>query len=154
MVMDHVLVNGDPADNSEIDALRQKRLRLEEENARLRSLLADHGIASEGVAKPTQRPVEPTSKKSKLGTADKIALFRSLFRGREDVYAQRWESPDGRAGYSPRTDRDWHAYNAAKPEERKRVDKETRKNLPLTDEAIHAHLTGKQTLGVYPLLLK
>jgi hypothetical protein len=153
MVMDHVLVNGDPADNSEIDALRQKCLRLEEENARLRSLLADHGIASEGVAKPTQRPVEPTSNRSKLGTADKIALFRSLFRGREDVYAQRWESPDGRSGYSPRTERDWHAYNAAKPEERKRVDKETRKNLPLTDEAIHAHLTGKQTLGVYPLLL-
>ena len=44
MVMDHGLVNGDPADNSEIDALRQKRLRLEEA-ARLRSLLADHGIA-------------------------------------------------------------------------------------------------------------
>src|SRR5580692_9132450 len=153
MVMDHVLVNGDPADNSEIDALRQKCLRLEEENARLRSLLADHGIASEAVAEPTQRPVEPTSNRSKLGTAEKMALFRSLFRGREDVYAQRWESPDGRSGYSPRTERDWHAYNAAKPEERKRVDKETRKNLPLTDEAIHAHLTGKQTLGVYPLLL-
>jgi hypothetical protein len=39
------------------------------------------------------------------------------------------------------------------PEERKRVDKETRKNIPLDDEAIHAHLSGKQTLGVYPLLL-
>ena len=88
-----------------------------------------------------------------LSTAQKIALVRSLFRGREDVYAQRWESPDGRSGYSPRTERDWKAFYAAKPEDRKRVDKETRRNIPLTDEAIHAHLAGQQTLGVYPLLL-
>jgi hypothetical protein len=90
--------------------------------------------------------------KSRVG-AQKIALFRSLFRGREDVYAQRWESPDGRSGYSPKTERDWKAYYAAKPEDRKRVDKETRKNIPLTDEAMHGHLAGQQTLGVYPLLL-
>ena len=77
---------------------------------------------------PTQRPVAPAPNKPKLSTAEKIALFRSLFRGREDVYAQRWESPDGRSGYSPRTERNWNAYNAAKPEDRKRIDKETRKN--------------------------
>jgi hypothetical protein len=145
-------VNRDPADNSGIDALRQKSLLLEEENARLRNLLADHCIDSEAAAKQTQRPSERSSNRPKLSTAEKIAFFRSLFRGREDMYAQRWESPDGRSGYSPRTERNWNAYNAAKPENRKRVDKETRKNLPLTDDAIHAHLTGKQTLGVYPLL--
>jgi superfamily II DNA or RNA helicase len=32
--------------------------------------------------------------------------------------------------------------------------RETRKNIPLTDAAIHAHLAGKQTLGVYPMLLE
>lgn len=53
----------------------------------------------------------------------------------------------------PRTERDWKAYYAAKPDDRKRVDKETRKNVPLDDEAIHAHLSGKQTVGVYPLSL-
>jgi hypothetical protein len=52
-----------------------------------------------------------------------------------------------------RRSRDWKAYYAAKPEDRKRVDKETRKNIPLDDEAIHAHLAGTHTLGVYPLLL-
>jgi hypothetical protein len=31
----------------------------------------------------------------------KIALFRSLFRGREDVYAVRWETKNGKFGYSP-----------------------------------------------------
>ena len=150
--MDDGLVKGDRTDSIEIDTLRSKCCHLEEENARLRRLLADRGIASEPVATQTQRPIEPTPNTPKLNSAEKIALFRSLFPGRDDVYAQRWDSADGRSGYSPRTERDWNAYNAATLEGRKRVDKETRKNLPLTNEAIHAHLTGKQTLGVYPLL--
>ena len=58
-----------------------------------------------------------------------------------------------RSGYSPKTERNWKAYYAAKSEDRKRIDKETRKNIPLTDEAIHAHLAGKHTLGLHPLLL-
>ncbi|MDH3443798.1 MAG: DEAD/DEAH box helicase family protein, partial [Deltaproteobacteria bacterium] len=134
-----------------LEALRKKCRELEEENEHLRNLLAEHGV----VPTPWRatQSVEPAAIKSSLSTPEKIALFRTLFRGREDVYAQRWESPDGRTGYSPRTARDWQAYNAAKPGDRKRVDKETRKNIPLTDEAIHAHLVGKQTLGVYPLLL-
>jgi hypothetical protein len=39
-------------------------------------------------------------------------------RSREDVYAVRWEAPDGRAGYMPRADRDWKAYSASKPQSR------------------------------------
>jgi superfamily II DNA or RNA helicase len=122
---------------------------LEREIDRLRSLLDQHGIAIPAAA--TKPPPLPAP--SFLKTPEKVALFRSLFRGREDVYAQRWESPDGRVGYSPRTERDWKAYYAAKPDDRRRVDKETRQNIPLDEEAIHAHLSGKQTLGLYPLLL-
>lgn len=48
----------------------------------------------------------------------------------------RLATPDGRSGYSPKTERDWKAYYAAKPEDRKRVDKDTRKNIPLTDDAL------------------
>jgi hypothetical protein len=70
-------VNGDRAYSAEIDALRKKCLHLEHENARLRSLLADYGIASEAVAKQTHRPAEPTPNGLKLSTAEKIALFRS-----------------------------------------------------------------------------
>ncbi len=152
-LIDDELVKGDQIESAEVDGLRRKCLQLAEENVRLRSLLAQHGIAPGSVPRPTQRPVDPAPERHKLSTAGKVALFRSLFRGRDDVYAQRWESPDGRSGYSPRTERDWKAYNAARAEDRKRVDKETRKNIPLTDEAIHAHLAGKQTLGVYSLLL-
>ncbi len=82
----------------------------------------------------------------------KIALFRSLFRGREDVYATRWERGDGKSGYSPAGGMDWHAIHAAKPEERKKVARKTRMLQPLTDEAVRDHLTGKQTIGIYPLL--
>jgi len=44
----------------------------------------------------------------------KIALFRSLFRGREDVYAVRWEGKGGKSGYSPVGVMDWRAIHAAK----------------------------------------
>lgn len=38
----------------------------------------------------------------------KIALFRSLFRGREDVYPRRFESrKTGRAGYAPACANEW-----------------------------------------------
>lgn len=33
--------------------------------------------------------------------SDKICLFMSLFKGRDDVYAKRWQSKDGRSGYAP-----------------------------------------------------
>ena len=45
-------------------------------------------------------PVMPVTRLSPV--ADKIALFRALFRGRDDVYARRFESRStGKAGYSP-----------------------------------------------------
>jgi hypothetical protein len=137
-------------DRTDQDRLAERCRLLEAENRRLRDLLAGHGISDPET--PSQPSRAAHSAGPALSTTEKIALFRSLFRGREDVYAQRWESPDGKSGYSPRTERDWKAYYAAKPDERKRVDRETRKHILLSDEAIHAHLSGKVTLGVYPLL--
>ena len=47
---------------------------------------------------------------------DKIALFCSLFRGREDVYAVRWQSvATGRSGYSPACANEWRAGFCIKP---------------------------------------
>ena len=42
-------------------------------------------------------------------TAEKVTLFRSLFRGREDIYPIRWESKAGRSGYSPACNNDRRA---------------------------------------------
>ncbi len=57
------------------------------------------------------------------------------------------------AAYSPAALKDWKTINASKPADRKRVDRITRKFLPLTDTVIENHLLGKETVGVYPLLL-
>jgi hypothetical protein len=41
-------------------------------------------------------------------TEAKIALFRSLFRGRDDVYPRRFESrKTGKSGYSPVCANEW-----------------------------------------------
>ena len=101
---------------------------------------------------PTPRVLGSESN-PKVGTAEqRIALFRSLFRGRDDVYAIRWENADGRSGYMPKADRDWKSYLSAKDEDRKKVDRLTRTYRPLTDDVVHGHLVGEQTVGIYPLL--
>ena len=132
--------------------------RLLEENARLRSLLIAHSIPIPEAANPTLHPPQasnsaPEARRPGIATAEqRIALFRSLFRGREDIYAIRWENNDGRSGYMPKADRDWKSYLSAKDEDRKKVDRLTRTYRPLTDDVIHGHLVGEQTVGIYPLL--
>ena len=75
----------------------QENIRLREENARLQRLLAVHGIPIPQLTlekPPPTKTVESTPPEDKDERARKrIALFRSLFRGREDAYAQRWEGP-------------------------------------------------------------
>ncbi len=131
--------------------------RLREENARLRRALFEHNIPIPAGPKATVVSVVEKDGGSDAKTvADQIkhrvALFRMLFRGREDVYAVRWERSDGRSGYMPKSDRDWKAYNASKPEDRKKTDRKTRKLWPLTDQAVEDHLRGRHTIGIYPLL--
>jgi hypothetical protein len=36
---------------------------------------------------------------SKSSPHEKVKLFYSLFRGREDVYAARWQGRNGKTGY-------------------------------------------------------
>jgi len=134
----------------------QENIRLREENARLRRLLAAHSIPIPQLAPekvPPAKTVEPAPPVDKEERARRrIALFRSLFRGREDVYARRWENDDGRHGYVPAHVKDWKAINRSRPEDRKKVAQKTRKFLPMTDAVIENHLLGKETIGVYPLL--
>jgi len=132
--------------------------RLRQENDRLRRVLSEHDIAllaspGSAIASGSDMAKGDRNTVNHLSDPDvKVELFRSLFRGREDVYAVRWESPNGRYGYMPKADRDWKAYSASKPEDRKKVDRKTRKFWPLTDEVIRQHLTGDLTIGIYPLL--
>jgi hypothetical protein len=46
---------------------------------------------------------------------DYLRLFKSIFYGRQDVYAIRWEK-DGKSGYMPAYKVDWSDYNKYKSE--------------------------------------
>ena len=88
----------------------------------------------------------------------KVALFRSLFRGREDVYPQRFESrKTGRAGYSPACGNEWVRGICEKPRI-KCSECPHQHFLPVTDDVIRWHLCGQDdkgrefVMGVYPML--
>jgi hypothetical protein len=137
-----------------LKTVQEECRRLREENAHLRAML---GINQSPPKEPVPQTVlvpnpSSTTKKEVSTPEEKISLFRNLFRGREDVFATRWESKGGKSGYSPAGIMDWRAIHVARPEERKKVARKTRMLQPLTDDAIRNHLTGKQTVGIYPLL--
>lgn len=125
-----------------------KRLRIE--NARLRSLLVRHGITID-------EPTTPSPQKPPLTLDDKVALFRSLFRGREDVFARRWFSPtSGKNGYKPVCSREWNREFCDK-KKYKCADCPNREFQPLGYNDIYRHLEGKDpngrdVVGVYPIL--
>jgi len=84
-----------------------------------------------------------------LTNPQKIACFSQLFRGRDDVHAVRWENNQGRSGYAVACANEWRAGVCEKPKV-KCGDCPHRAFLPLTPQVIHAHLTGKCTIGLYP----
>lgn len=141
---------------SAIGATDAECKRLREENARLKRLLTVHNIPippNSYDGSPHDTACRTAAVDSNADRAHKrIALFRGLFRGREDVYAIRWESADGRVGYSPCVSKNWKAINRSRPEDRRKIDRQTRIFLPLTDAVIEKHLLGKVTVGIYPLL--
>ena len=92
-------------------------------------------------------------------TEVKITLFRSLFRGRVDVYPRRFESrKTGKAGYSPVCGNEWVRGICEKPRI-KCSECPHQRFLPVTDEVIRWHLSGQDdhdrtfVMGVYPMLL-
>jgi superfamily II DNA or RNA helicase len=92
---------------------------------------------------------------------EKIALFRSLFRGREDIYPRRFESlKTGKQGYQPVCQNEWVRGICEKPKIRCE-DCGHREFLPVTDLVVRNHLQGFDpqdragrnfTIGVYPML--
>jgi len=92
---------------------------------------------------------------------EKIQLFRSLFKGREDVFPRRFEnSKSGKSGYAPVCRNEWQAGICQKP---KVACQECnfRAFTQVNDEIIRNHLMGIDpnersgrdfTMGVYPLL--
>ncbi len=92
--------------NSEIDInflrerlseLEAKCDRLQRENANLRERLGEAPDNESSAFSPSQ----VQSRHSTLSETDKLRLFRSLFRGRQDVYPTRWENRAGKGQAIP-----------------------------------------------------
>jgi superfamily II DNA or RNA helicase len=88
----------------------------------------------------------------------KIALFRSLFRGRDDVYPRRFENhKTGKSGYAPACGNEWVRGLCEKPRI-KCAACTNQQFLPVTDQVVRWHLSGHDdfgrdfVMGVYPLL--
>lgn len=88
----------------------------------------------------------------------KIALFRSPFRGRDDVYPRRFEGRrTGKSGYAPACGNEWVRGVCEKPRI-KCAECPNRRFLPVTDDVIRWHLSGRDdygqpfVAGVYPML--
>ena len=133
--------------NSDSDELRRELARLREENAELRQRLS---LSIHEPSRDYQRKSDPTTvNKKPTGSLtadspaiDKIALFRNLFRGRDDVFALYWTNErTGKKGYSPAIEDPWN-HVKGKP----------KKYVPLTDTVIHDHLIGEKVIGCFPLL--
>ena len=81
-------------------------------------------------------------------SAEKVALFRSLFRGRDDVYPKFWaNSRTGRTGYAPGCGNEWVRGVCEKPRVRC-GECPNQAFLAVSDRVILDHLQGRHVVGV------
>jgi len=95
------------------------------------------------------KPAPPFS--GSFSSEQKIAIFRNLFRGRTDIFANRWQNQQGRSGYSVACNNEWVQGLCNKPRI-KCLDCNHRQFGELNDQVIYRHLAGQQVVGLYPLL--
>lgn len=134
--------------------LESENKRLSEENLQLRRQLGAIETPSDTIEIAV---IEAASINKYSSSKEKIDLFRSLFRGREDVFAKRWQSTtSGKSGYQPVCENEW-AEGLCDKRKYKCANCPNRVLKPLTDEDIYKHLEGKDSLardviGIYPML--
>ena len=133
---------------------------LHKENKVLKSLLKIHGIEyetrmKEDMNKPIYSLVSvPTIS---LSIDERIRLFQSLFKGREDVFARRWFSKTtGKSGYQPVCINEWKQGLCDKKKYRC-VICPNRNFAPLTTQDMYRHLEGKDeyccdVVGLYAIM--
>ena len=132
---------------------------LRKENTELRSLLCAHGIeykprptnVIDSIYAPVSLPV------FKLSLDERVALFMSLFKGREDVFARRWFSKStGKAGYQPVCVNEWRR-GVCDKKTYKCAECPNRDFAPLTSHDVYRHLEGKDenccdVVGLYAIM--
>jgi len=131
----------------DVDELRLQVAELQRENRRLTEILGLHPTPDvgdlEGIRGADAQLDLPLFQVDRSSSPDaKVGLFRSLFIGRDDVYAVRWESArTGKHGWVPAVQGGYANSQSS-----------SKQYLPLSESVIADHLAGTFHAGLYPLL--
>ncbi len=129
----------------ELHKINQRLLALESERESLIKQRA--ALVQQFQSQKQDTPATSTS----FTVAQKVTLFQRLFKGRKDIFANRWQNTKGRSGYSIACHNEWVSGTCNKPRV-KCGECSNRKFKSLDDQEIYDHLAGKQVIGLYPLL--
>ena len=136
--------------------LREENQSLKAENEEYRKLLGllpaeTTNCLNNTPAKDAENQDSERALNNRSSPAEKIKLFMSLFRGRNDVYAKRWQNKKGRSGYSPVCLNEW-VYGLCRKPKMKCTGCTNKKYSVVSPEVISKHLRGTDVFGIYPML--
>jgi superfamily II DNA or RNA helicase len=155
-----------PADDTtrKLIADLQKRLAdIDRERADVLAALEQLERSAEaGLQATVTRATTDSVRQAALSNSEKVWLFRSLFKGREDVFPRRWEnSKTGKSGYAPACHNEWIRGVCEKP----RIKCSSCPNqafVPVSEDVVRSHLQGRYVAnsgktesfvaGIYPLM--
>ncbi len=135
------------------EEIRQLKARLRDESLPAPALIAQNTPGTEtNRGGETRELLCPSMVNNSSDAGGKIGLFLSLFKGRDDVYARRWENrKKGTSGYSPYCINEWERGLCAKPKA-KCTACGHKAYAPFDEKAVEEHLRGNIVVGVYPML--
>lgn len=139
--------------------LLQQNEALRQENEELKLLLHAHGIEYKPKHAEEKNAVYSpfTFPSVKLSIEERVAIFHSLFKGREDVFARRWFSKTtAKSGYQPVCLNEWRR-GVCDKKKFKCADCPNRHFSPLTYQDLYHHLEGRDenccdVVGLYAIM--
>ena len=150
------------SDNSSRERIAREEARLaslEREAAEVRSQLlalrAGSSTPAMREAQANNSVLSPLKTSQSWTIPQKVAIFRSLFRGREDVFPKLWinrRGPIEKKGYAPACKNEWIRGICEKPRV-KCGECPNQAFFCVTDQVVQHHLQGHHVIGIYPLLL-
>lgn len=142
---------------SEVDRLTEENTRLKFQLGLTKSEPSPNSIPAIKTEKSILDAESPDSASfsninNTSNSISKIRLFMSLFKGRDDLYAKRWENKQkATSGYSPVCLNQWQVGVCGKP--KISCAKCANKSYAALDEdVIENHLRGHIVAGIYPML--
>lgn len=141
-----------------LEDLTQEEARLAEldrqreaSRSRIEALRTELAIFRANEPTPTVLPVV-TSIQAPTTPAEKVRLFRALFKGREDIFPTRFVSKKtGKSGYAPACANKFVRGVCELPKV-KCGECPNQAFTPVEDQVVLDHLRGRHVMGVYPLL--